>query len=176
MNEEIKEKKFPWIAMIVYAVVVIGSELLRTYIIAAESLEGNKLNPEGLFLSGIIGIIISVIAAIIVLSIQYAFTKFPTQWISKEENVYKYDIWEALFYSGAIGIVLNLLLQFFDYQDNLVSLAVVSFITTGLFLLFYYSGEEKEKHIKKVITIVQVAWLILGLILNVVSTMFSSSN
>ncbi|MFL2096465.1 hypothetical protein [Marinilactibacillus psychrotolerans] len=72
----------------------------------------------------------------------------------------------ALFYSTAIGTVMNFLIQQLNYQENLIVGIIVNIITTVLFLFFYFSGEEKEQHIKKAITIVQVAWLVIGIVLS----------
>lgn len=169
MSEEVEvseNKGFPWVAMAVFAVVILGIAALQIFTMDTTGLEELEGNSGALVAGGVIGGIVGAIGAFIVLSIQYAFTKFPTQWISKEKNVYKYDIWAALFYSTAIGTVMNFLIQQLNYQENLIVGTIVNIITTVLFLFFYFSGEEKEQHIKKAITIVQVAWLVIGIVLS----------
>lgn len=176
MREEVIENKgFPWGAMIVYIVILLGSILLQILTMEAIPVEGIEDAETFSTMSAVIGGVTGAIGGIIILSIQYAFTKFPTQWISKEKNVYKYDIWSALFYSGAIGIAINLLVQQFNVQGNLIVTLSVDVITTGLFLFFYFSGEEKEPHVKRAITIVQIAWLVIGIIFAVISVMLLSN-
>lgn len=168
MNEEVEtreNKGFPWVAMVVFLVVALAVGIYTSVAL------GTELESEGdmtLFfvLGGAIG---GLIGAAIRAGIQYVFTKFPTQWISKEENVYKYDIWSAIFYSSAISTVLGLLLQQFNYQENIIASVLTSIVTTGLFLFFYFSGEEKKQNVKKAITIVQIAWLIIGIVLSFAS-------
>jgi len=87
---------------------------------------------------------------------QYLVTKFPTQWIAKDTHVYKNEIWSALFYSSAIGIILELLAALLNFQGNIVFSILVSIFTTALFLFFYISGENKPQYIKKAIIIVSV--------------------
>ncbi|GEL67092.1 hypothetical protein [Marinilactibacillus psychrotolerans] len=173
MNEEVEvneNKGFPWKALAVFVVVIIGVTLFNAFTMDTTDLGELEGNSGALLFGGAaVGSVFGAIGAIIVLSIQYAFTKFPTQWISKEENVYKYDIWSALFYSSAIGTIMNTLLQQLNMDANLIASSIVSILTTGLFLFFYFSGEEKEQHVKKAITIVQVAWLVIGLVLSAAS-------
>lgn len=100
MSEEVEvseNKGFPWVAMAVFAVVILGIAALQIFTMDTTGLEELEGNSGALVAGGVIGGIVGAIGAFIVLSIQYAFTKFPTQWISKEKNVYKYDIWAALF-------------------------------------------------------------------------------
>ncbi|AEB28840.1 hypothetical protein, transporter-like protein [Carnobacterium sp. 17-4] len=176
MNEEVIEnKKFPWGAMIVYIVIFLSGIFFTTFTIEVIPLEGFEEVEPFSIMSTLVGGIIGAIGGLIILGIQYVFTKFPTQWISKEKKVYKYDIWSALFYSSAIGIVINLLVQEFSIQDNLTIALLVDVITTGLFLFFYFSGEEKEAHVKKSITIVQIAWLAIEIIFTVISIMLLSN-
>lgn len=64
---------------------------------------------------------------------------------------------------------MDTLLQQLNMSTNLIVSSIVNILTTGLFLFFYFSGEEKEQNIKKAITIVQVAWLVIGLALSFAS-------
>ncbi|MFL2134444.1 hypothetical protein [Desemzia sp. FAM 23990] len=172
MNQEIElnqSKKFPRGAVVIFAVV---SFVLGVY--AAFTVEA-ELGSDMIVGVSIFGGIGSLITGFIVAGVQYAFTMFPTQWISKEKNVYKYDIWSAIFYSSAITTVLNVLIQQFSFQENLIVSILFSVATTGLFLFFYFSGEEKERHVKKAMIIVQVVWLVLGLIIVIAGWMFVSS-
>lgn len=174
MNQEIElnqSKKFPWGAAAIFAV---ASLMVGIY--ASVSVEADLgLESDVTAVAGIFGGIASLVTAFIVAGVEYIFTKFPTQWISKEKNVYKYDIWSAIFYSSAITTVLNVLIQQFSFQGNLIVSILFSVATTGLFLFFYFSGEEKESHVKKAMIIVQIMWLVLGLIISIASLMFVNS-
>lgn len=166
MNEEVtvnQSKTFPWGALAIYVVVVLGIAVYEVF--STDPMIPEGIDTESLAAFGVIGAIVGAILLVIATAIRYAFIKFPTQWVSKEEHVYKYDIWSALFYSGAIGAVLNFIVGQLGYAENLILGSVVSVITTVLFLLFYFSGEEKESHIKRAITIVQVVWLVIGIVL-----------
>ncbi|MFC6463540.1 hypothetical protein ACFP65_00785 [Marinilactibacillus sp. GCM10026970] len=168
MNEEVRvnqSKTFPWSALVIYIVVVLGIAVYGAF--STDPMIPEGVDTESLAAFGVIGAIVGAIFLVIATAIQYAFIKFPTQWVSKEEFVYKYDIWSALFYSGAIGAVINFIIGQLGYGENLILASVVSVITTVLFLLFYFSGEEKESHIKRAIIIVQVAWLIIGIVLTI---------
>ena len=171
MNQKIElnqSKKFPWGAAMIFAVV---SLMVVVYSFATVGTELG-IDSDMMPVAGIFGLIGGLITAIIDASLQYVFTKFPTQWISKEKNVYKYDIWSAIFYSSAITLVLNLLIQQFNVQENFIVSVLISLVTTGLFLFFYFSGEEKKRNVKKAITIVQIVWLVLGLIISIAALMF----
>lgn len=172
MNQEIElnqSKKFPRGAAVIFAVV---SFVLGVY--AAFTVEA-ELGSDMIAGVSIFGGIGSLITGFIVAGVQYAFTMFPTQWISKEENVYQYDIWAAIFYSSAITSVLNVLIQQFNLQENVIVSVLLNLATTGLFLFFYFSGEEKKRHVKKAMTIVQIVWLVLGLIIVIAGWMFMNS-
>lgn len=175
MSEEVtvnENKGFPKGALAVFLVVFFGLALYELLTVETGLTGGEDTGI--LVAGGVIGVIFGSVAVFIGLSIQYAFVKFPTQWISKEEFVYKYDIWSAIFYSSAIGTVLNFMLQQFGYETNTLFSSIVSVITTGLFLFFYFSGEEKEKHIKRAITIVQLIWLVLGIALGYLLNSFTA--
>lgn len=159
-----QNKRFPWGAAAVFmaASIVMGINAVNT--------AGSILDLESnmMAMAGVFGIVATLIGAIIEVVIEYVLTKFPTQWISKENNVYKYDIWSAIFYSNAISLALNLLIQQFSIQANLIVILLVKIVTTGLFLLFYFSGEKKKDNVKKAITVVQIGLLALSFILNIV--------
>lgn len=162
-------KGFPKAAMAVFIAVLMGVAVYEMLTLDAGL---SAREDTGILVAGgLIGSVGGIIGALIGLSIQYAFIKFPTQWLSKEEFVYKNEIWEAIFYSSAIGVVLNFILRLLDLQTNLLTSSIVSVITAGLFLSFYFSGREKEAHIKRAITIVQIIWIVfgvgLGIILNI---------
>lgn len=172
MKQEIElnqNKQFPWGSATIFA---ITSLIVGIY--ASVTLE-TELGSDLFAGASIFGVIASLITAFIGAGLQYIFSKFPTQWISKEKNVYKYDIWSAIFYSSAIASVMNVLIQQFNLQENLIVRVLISFVTTGLFLFFYFSGEEKNSNVKKAITIVQIVWLVLGLIVSIAASIFVSS-
>lgn len=166
-----RNKKFPWGAAAIFAV---ASLLVGTYAMVTVETELG-LESKVMAVAGIFGVVTSLVSAFIGAGLQYVFTKFPTQWISKEKDVYKYDIWSAIFYSNAITLALNLLVQQFNLQESLVVSSLVSIVSTGLFLFFYFSGEEKKSHVKKAITIVQIIWLVLGFALSIAILMFANS-
>ncbi|WP_208559490.1 hypothetical protein [Marinilactibacillus kalidii] len=169
MNEETEvtqSKTFPWGALAVYVVVVLGIAAYNFFTIDT-SLMVEDIDTGSMLAGGVIGLIIGAIGSIILIAIQYVFIKFPTQWIAKENFVYKYDIWSALFYSGAIGAVITFMVQQLGYVGNLYFDLASSAITTALFLFFYFSGEEKESNIKRAITIVRVGWFVIGAILSI---------
>ncbi|EXJ23931.1 hypothetical protein ADIAL_0723 [Alkalibacterium sp. AK22] len=107
--------------------------------------------------------------------IEYALILYPSRWIAKDREVYKYDIWAAIFYSGAIGVLLAFLIAQLNVSDNLFVSMTISAVGVGLFLYFYYSGIEKPQHVKRAVTIVQVGWFILGTGLSVAGDMLLSS-
>ena len=171
MNQKIElnqSKKFPWGAAMIFAAV---SLLVVVYSFATVGTELG-IDSDMMPVAGIFGLISGLITAIIDASLQYVFTKFPTQWISKEKNVYKYDIWSAIFYTSAITLVLNLLIQQFNFQRSFITTTLFSVATTGLFLFFYFSGEEKKSNVKKAMTIVQIVLLVLSLIMSAAALMF----
>lgn len=172
MNQEIElnqNKKFPWGAATIFAV---ASLMVGIY--ASVTFE-TELGSDLIAGANIFGGIASLVTAFIGAGLQYIFSKFPTQWISKEKNVYKYDIWSAIFYSSTIASVMNVLIQQFNLQENFIVSVLISLVTTGLFLFFYFSGEEKKSNVKKAITIVQIVWLVLGLIVSISILMFVSN-
>ena len=114
------------------------------------------MNPGVRSFGLIFGAVIGLIGGLLGVGFQYLVTKFPTQWIAKDTHVYKYEIWSALFYSSAIGIILELLAALLNFQGNIVFSILVSIFTTALFLFFYISGENKPQYIKKAIIIVSV--------------------
>ncbi|MER2063629.1 MAG: hypothetical protein ABS873_03200 [Alkalibacterium sp.] len=166
IREASKNKGFPKGAMTLFIVVLMGVAVYEMLTLDA-GLSARE-DTGILIVGGLVGSVGGIIGALIGLSIQYAFIKFPTQWLSKEEFVYKNEIWEAIFYSSAIGYVLNFILRLLDLQTNLLTSSIVSVITAGLFLSFYFSGREKEVHIKRAITIVQIIWIVLGVGLGIV--------
>lgn len=164
MSEDInsqKKKKFPWVAFVIYLVVTIGLVVFEFLRIDQSLLVGEE--TEAVMGGAIYGLLFGIVFTLIALVIQYALVKFPTQWISKEKDVYTFDIWTAIFYSGAIGGVINLLVQELNVQGNIIVSILASVATTALFLFFYYSGEEKEAHVKKAMLIVQGIYLIIGI-------------
>lgn len=168
-TEQKANKEFPKVAMLLFIVVLMGVAVYEMLTLDAGL---SAREDTGILIAGgLVGSVGGIIGALIGLSIQYAFIKFPTQWLSKEEFVYKNEIWEAIFYSSAIGVVLNFILRLLDLQADLLTSSIVSVITAGLFLSFYFSGREKEAHIKRAITIVQIIWIVfgvgLGIILNI---------
>lgn len=162
--------KFPKMAMWVFISVLVAIAVYEMLTLD----EGLSAREDTVVLvaGGIVGSIGGVIGGLIGLSIQYAFIKFPTQWLSKEEFVYKNEIWEAIFYSSAAGFLINFLLVLFNIQVNLLVSTIVSILMTGLFLLIYFSGRQKEAHIKRAIIIVQILWIVLGFGLGFVLNMF----
>jgi len=173
MNENVSntKKRFPWLAFTVFIVVLIGSILisLNTTYHAAEPefAELAEINPEMMSIGLVIGGVFGVLGSLIVVGLQYLMTKFPTQWIAKDSDVYKNEIWSALFYSSVIGIVIDLISQLLELQGNMALTVLSSIVTTGLFLFFYFSGENKPYHIKKAITIVSVGLLVLNILITV---------
>lgn len=172
MQEEQLTKKeigFPWLSLTVYVVVAIAAIAFDVFTTDLTELSelGPEIsaNPEAVMVGALIGGLVGVIG----IAIQYAFIKFPTQWISKEQNVYKNEIWEALFYSSAISIVLSTLMTYFNFQGNILVTLITSLITVAAFLLIYFSGSEKEPQIKKAIIIVQVIWAVVGFIFGLFS-------
>lgn len=169
MNEELektKEERFPWIALGVYSAVLITTLIIEFYLTG----EFETVEDTGVLVTSIIfGIIAFLIYGLISTSVQYLLVKFPTQWISKEKDIYTNEIWSAIFYSTSIGIILNLIVDLLNYQGNIFVVSVVSLIIVSLFLFFYFSGEEKEVHIKKAITTVNMGWFLLGTLLNIVT-------
>lgn len=164
MNKEIEfenGKKFPWGALAVYIFVMLGIAIYEVFTISSEFPSTGDTGSLATF--GVIGVVIGSLFLMISVAIQYAFIKFPTQWISKENNVYKFDIWTALFYSSAVSSMINFIVGQLDYTDNIYVSIFISIISTVLFLFFYISGEEKESHIKRAIIIVQIGWSAIGI-------------
>ncbi|MCA9766661.1 MAG: hypothetical protein KC455_09630 [Carnobacterium sp.] len=167
MNREEKieeaeiKNKFPWGAMGIFIVVFIGSTFIELFTMDVGLFSGEDTGT--LVTGGIIGLVTGTLIALIGVSIQYIFTKFPVQWISKEKEVYKYDIWTAIFYSSSIGAVINILVQQLNYQENILASSIVSIISTCLFLFFYFSGSDKKSRVKRAMIIVQIVWLVIGL-------------
>jgi uncharacterized membrane protein YfcA len=172
MNDKVTHRKkgFPWIALIVFVVVLIVSIVItwNTADLAAEPelAELTELNPEVMTLGLVFGVVAGVISGLLTVGFQYLVTKFPTQWIAKDSHVYKNDIWSALFYSSAIGIVLELVVLLLEIQASTLLSILISIITLVLFLFFYFSGEKKPSHVKKAITIVSAVITGLGIILS----------
>jgi len=164
-TNETKKRGFPWRALAIFAFVYAAYGFNEFLMLSAGLFDSDTIGT--LIIGGIAGIIAAVFVANVVVAIQYAVTKFPAQWISKEKNVYKNDIWQGLLYSGAIGIVMNFILETLNYHENVLLRTAVNVITTVLFLLFYISGEDKESHVVKAVTIVQVVLLVLGILLSV---------
>lgn len=171
MNQEVEvqdQKGFPWKALWVYLASFIIVAVLE-YLMGDTSLVEETEGAAGaLLIGGVIGIVIGAIILFIGLGIQYVFVKFPTQWISGQKHVYKFDIWSAIFYSGAVSIILNFMIGQLGYDQNIILANVVSVLNTVLFLFFYFSGEEKEPRVKRAITIVQIIWLVLGIVLSTI--------
>lgn len=166
-----RNKKFPWGAAAIFGAASLIVGIYTMFTVEAEL----GLESDAMAVAGIFGVVTSLVSAVIGAGLQYVFTKFPTQWISKEKDVYKYDIWSAIFYSSAITLILNLLIQQFNLQESLMLSSLVSIISTGLFLFFYFSGEEKKSNVKKAITIVQIIWLVLGIAFSIAVLMFVNS-
>lgn len=174
MNQDIEmkqPKKFPVGAAVLFAVVSLLSGVYTT--LALEEELGS--DPEILAVAGTVGVVSSLLFAFIGAGLKYVFTKFPIQWISKETEVYKYDIWSAIFYTNTITVGLNLLVQQFGFQGNFIFNILISALTAGLFLFFYFSGEEKSKPVKKAAIIVQIVFLVLNIILSVAALSFVNS-
>ncbi|MDN6293768.1 MAG: hypothetical protein L0J40_03965 [Alkalibacterium sp.] len=170
MNDEIArpKKRFPWIALLVFIVALVTS-IVVTFNAAdlssdPELTELAELNPEMMSLGLVFGAVFGVIGGLIGIGIQYLVTKFPTQWIAKDTDVYKNEIWSALFYSSAIGVVFELIIILLDIgMGNILSI-ISNVIITGAFLYLYLSGESKPQHIKKAITIVSAAILLIRIV------------
>lgn len=154
-----KEKDFPWLSLAIYALVAIVAMFIDFFTI---DLTEFSANPEAVKMGAITGVIVGIIGGFIMIAIQYASIKFPTQWISKEKNVYKNEIWEALFYSSAFSVLSSSLLTYFNFQENLIITLGVSLIKVIAFLFIYFSGQEKEPQIKKAIINVQIIWAVIG--------------
>ncbi|WP_423189274.1 hypothetical protein ACO1PF_11895 [Alkalibacterium sp. f15] len=173
MNENVKmnKKRFPWLALTVFSVVLIASVVISLntaeLTVEPEIAELIEANPGVASLGVAIVTGLGVIGGLIGVGIQYLVKRFPTQWIAKDSDVYKNEIWSALFYSSAIGIVLELIGQMLELQGNIALAVLGSIVTTGLFLFFYFSGENKPYHIKKAITIVSVGLLVLNILITV---------
>lgn len=171
MNQEVEmkqHKKFPIGAAIFFAVVSVLSGIYTSVALEPEL----AWDADFIAVAGVVGTISSLLFAFIGAGFEYALTKFPMQWISKEAEVYKYDIWSAIFYTNAINVGLNLLLQQFGFQSNVVFSILFSFVTAGLFLFFYFSGQEKPRSVKKAAVIVQGVFLVLNIILSIVALMW----
>lgn len=169
MNENVtnNKKRFPWLALSVFVVALIASVVISLntaeFTTEPEIAEIIEANPGAASVGVAIVAGFGIIGGLIGMGIRYLVTRFPTQWIAQDTDVYKNEIWSALFYSSAIGIVIELIGLLLELQGNM-SLAVLnSIVTTGLFLFFYFSGENKPYHIKKAITIVSVALLVLNI-------------
>lgn len=162
-----KEKSFPWLSLIVLTLAVtvpLTIEILTLNINETEALMSDiPVDPTLLRLGLLYGIIIGIISMFIGIAIQYAFIKFPTQWISQEKNVYQNEIWEALFYSATIKILLERLFIYLNFQGNIVLDILISIGIMGIFLLIYFSGQQKEPKIKKAMIIAQIIWIVLGI-------------
>ena len=162
MTEEVTENKgFPRKAMGVFIAVLTAVAVYELLTLDVGLSTGEDIGI--LVADGLLALIAGIIWSLIALSIQYAFIKLPTQWLSKEEFVYKNEIWEAIFYSSAVGTVISFLVRLFGFETNLLISIVVSILTSGLFLFIYFSGREKEAHIKRAITIVQIIWIVVGI-------------
>lgn len=168
-----KEKGFPWLSLAVYALVATAAIFIEAFTMDVTELSGLgpelSANPGAVVIGVIIGGLVAIIGGFILIAIQYAFIKFPTQWISKKQNVYKNEIWEALFYSSALSIILNSILTYFSFQATIIVTLIVSLITVAAFLFIYFAGKEKEAQIKKAIIIVQIIWTIVGFVIGLLS-------
>ena len=113
MNENVtnNKKRFPWLALAVFSVVLIASILINfsTLDISAEPevAELFEMNPGVRSFGLVFGAVIGLVGGLLGVGFQYLVTKFPTQWIAKDTHVYKNEIWSALFYSSAIRIILE---------------------------------------------------------------------
>lgn len=166
-----RKKGFPWIGFVVYIIALIASLIVTwnttDYTTDPEFAELTELNPEVVSLGLLFLAVIGFISGVILVGLKYLVTKFPTQWIAKDTDVYKNDIWSALFYSSAIGIMLELLISLLDFQMNTVAASMaISVITLPLFLFIYFLGERKPAHIKKAITIVSTSLTGIGILLS----------
>lgn len=164
-------KEFPKLAMGVFILTMITIAVYEMLTLDADL--SAREETVVLVAGGVVGSIGGIIGGLIGISIQYVFIKYPTQWLTKEEFVYKNEIWEAIFYSSTAGFLINFLLIQFGLPANLLVSTIVSILTTGLFLLIYFSGREKEPHIKRAITIVQIAWIVIGFGLGFVLNLFA---
>lgn len=158
MNKKIftsKENKFPWTALVIYLIIIVSFLVLDYYMIGLwNELQGIKLAGAVIFY--LFGMLIGTM-------VSYAFIKFPLQAISKKDNVYKNEIWEATFYSQGINRLLQSFLQYSGYREGIIPEYLLAVITASLFLYFYLSGQAKDSQIKKAVIKVQIIWLVLGL-------------
>ncbi|WP_208559489.1 hypothetical protein [Marinilactibacillus kalidii] len=161
--EQTQAKTFPWGALAIYLGVVFASAIIEGFVFNEVPLEG--FGADSIIAVGVIGIIVGALILFIGTMFQYVFIKFPTQWVAKDEHVYKYDIWSALFLSNAVSVVLSFIIDQIGYGENLFIAAIASLITTVLFLFFYFSGEEKERHVKRAMMIVRITWFVIGVVL-----------
>ncbi|MCC5890000.1 MAG: hypothetical protein JJU01_05470 [Alkalibacterium sp.] len=159
--------QFPRKAMWFYIGVIIFSAL------AGLLTDGVEVDPEtGLGMSAVVILVSLLLGSLGVFAfamIQYALIKIPTQWIAKDEEVYKNDIWAALFYSNAIGMLMSVLANQLGHGENVLLAAINAVVITVLFLYFYFYGTNKPAHIKRAIIIVQVLWMLLSLAFSAVA-------
>lgn len=119
----------------------------------------------------IIGVLSGIVGAFIAIGFQYLVIKLFSEWGSKQKNVYKNDIWSALFYSSAVAIVLNSISAYFNYQGNIFISSITSIVAASIFIYIYISGQEKEASVKKAISTVRIVLLVISITFTVVSNL-----
>lgn len=166
-NEAQMYDEFPSKAMWFYIGVIVFSAIAG---ILREGVDGGSENGIGMTLVVfMVSLLIGSLGVFAFAMIQYILIKIPTEWIAKDDEVYKNDILAALFYSNAIGMLMSVLANQFGQGENVLLAAINAVVITVLFLYFYFYGTSKPAHVKRAIIIVQLLWMILSLVFSAVA-------
>lgn len=168
MNKEIavneQKQGFPWDAAVLFLVVGLLTGVYASWMALEEVPEVN-FSVVNYLTAGLI----TVVGLCVALAFQYALIRFPVQWMAKQKEIYKMEIVSSLLYSGSIMLVIGILLMQFNLEENPIISLIQTILGAVLFLMLYISGEEKEPEVKRAVIIVQVAILVIGQLLTMLT-------
>lgn len=157
-----QSKEFPWDAFAIYTVILIGSLVFSFWTMNLQA-EIEGYSPELGIGPLVIGLFSGIIGSFIAIGFQYLVIKLFSEWGSKQKNIYKNEMLSALLYSSTVGIVLNSIAGYFNYQGDILTSSLISIVVAGLFIYLYISGQEKERSVKKAVSIVRIVLLVISI-------------
>lgn len=153
-----KARVFPYGACLFY-VLVAGLTRLHIFFSAVfpfEQVPGETLTQRLALVGGTLAALLTVEVGLL-----FVLIWFPVQWLSKEEAVYPFAIWRALFYSHAWVAAFQYLVFHLHYHSIFLIGVAIRVFQGCLFLTLYLTGEEKEDGVKQaMIQVVTVLFLI----------------
>lgn len=163
-------KKFPWDAFAIYTVILIGSLIFSFWTMNLQA-EIEGFSPDLGIGPLVVGLLSGIIGSFIAIGFQYLVIKLFSEWGSKQKNIYKNEMLSALLYSSTVGIVLNSVAGYFNYQGSVFISSIISIVVASLFIYVYISGQEKEVSVKKAVSIVRIVLLVISISFTVVGNL-----